>query len=107
MEDKLINNYIIHYDADDYLDGYNLCFSIEFLNYKNKNDYNQQTYWFNDNHEFGNEDKSRECSIKLAEWYLEDPWRIEMINSSYDNCKYIEYEQLRGNFEKSLYEKKF
>lgn len=103
MEDKLITEkYIIHYGLDKYDDGNNLVFSIEFLNqpYKDK----KQTYWYNDNHEFGDEDRSRECSIKIAEWYLEDPWRIEMINSGYDNPKHTEYQLLRGNFERTLYE---
>jgi len=104
--DNLItNDYIIHYCLDKYDDGNNLCFSIEFLNYKYKDGHNQQTYWFNDNHEFGDEDRSRECSIKIANWYLEDPWRIEMINSGYDNPKHTEYQLLRGNFERTLYEK--
>lgn len=103
MENKLVTEkYIINYGLDKYDDGNNLCFSIEFLNqpYKDK----KQTYWYNDNHEFGDEDRSRECSIKIAEWYLEDPWRIEMINSGYDNPKHTEYQLLRGNFYKTLYE---
>ena len=99
-----MEKYIIHYSLDEYTDGNNLCFSIEFLNqpYNDK----KQTYWYNDNHEFGDEDRSRECSIKLAEWYLEDHWRIEMINSGLDNPKYREYQQLRWNFERTLYERK-
>lgn len=104
MKNELVTEkYIIYYDVDDYLDGYNLCFSIEFLNqpYKDK----KQTYWFNDNHEFGDENRSRECSIKIAEWYLEDPWRIEMINSGYNKPEYIKYCELRGIFERTLYEK--
>jgi len=104
--DNLItNDYIIHYGLDKYDDGNNLCFSIEFLNFKYKDGHNQQTYWFNDNHEFGDEDRSRECSIKIANWYLEDSWRIEMINSGWDNPKYKEYCELKGNFYKTLYEK--
>ena len=104
--DNLVtNDYIIHYGLDEYDDGNNLCFSIEFLNYKYKDGHNQQTYWFNDNHEFGDEDRSRECSIKIAEWYLEDPWRIEMINSGWDNPKYDEYCKLKGTFYETLYEK--
>ena len=99
------NDYIIHYWLDKYDDGNNLCFSIEFLNYKYKDGHNQQTYWFNDNHEFGDEDRSRECSIKIANWYLEDPWRIEMINSGWDNPKFDEYCKLKGTFYETLYEK--
>jgi hypothetical protein len=106
MEDKYItDNYIIHYNLDKYPNGNNLCFSIEFLNYKNENGHNQQTYWFNDNHEFGNEDRSRECSIKIAQWYLKDPWRIEMINSGWENSKYKEHITEKNIFYKSLYEK--
>ena len=48
---------------------------------------------------------SRECSIKIAEWYLEDPWRIEMINSGWGNSRYKEYCELKGDFYKTLYEK--
>jgi hypothetical protein len=54
---------------------------------------------------FGNEDRSRECSIKIAQWYLEDPWRIEMINSGWGNSKYREYRTEKNIFYKSLYEK--
>ncbi len=104
--DNLVtNDYIIHYGLDEYDDGNNLCFSIEFLNYKYKDGHNQQTYWFNDNHEFGDEYRSRECSIKIANWYLEDPWRIEMINSGWDNPKHDEYCKLKGTFYETLYEK--
>lgn len=106
MNDTLItNDYIIHYCLEEYDDGNNLCFSIEFLNFKYKDGHNQQTYWFNDNHEFGDENRTRDCSIKIAQWYLEEPWRIEMINSGYDNPRYREYCELRGNFYKTLYKK--
>lgn len=99
MENKLITkDYIIHYSLEEYSDGNNLCFSIEFLNYKYKNGSNQQTYWFNDNHEFGDEVKSKKRSIQLANWYLEKPWRIEMINSGWDNPRYKEYCDEVNNF---------
>jgi len=91
-------DYIIHYSLDEYDDGNNLCFSIEFLNYEGK-----QTYWYNDNHEFGNEQESKESSVKLAEWYLENPHRIQMINSGWDNPKYKEYRLEVSNFLKTLY----
>ena len=104
MKDKYFTkDYIIHYSLDKYDDGNNLCFSIEFLNQPYKDE--KQTYWFNDNHEFGDEDKSRECSIKIAEWYLENPWRIEMINSGWGNSKYKEYCEEIDNFLQILYEK--
>ena len=38
----------IHYSPEHYSDGSNLSFSIEFVKQKT------QTYWYNDNHEFGN-----------------------------------------------------
>lgn len=60
----------IHYDIEHYDDGCNLCFSIEFR------DYGQQTYWFNDNHEFGNIEQTIRSSIELAYWFLEKPERI-------------------------------
>ena len=104
--DTLItNDYIIHYSLDKYDDGNNLCFSIEFLNFKYKDGSNQQTYWFNDNHEFGDEDRSRECSIKITQWYLEDPWSIKMINSGLGDSQYHEYCELKRSFYKTLYEK--
>ena len=95
MENK---NYVIHYSLEKYTDGNNLCFSIEFLNYEGK-----QTYWYNDNHEFGNEQESKESSVKLAEWYLEKPWRIEMINSGWGTPKYEEYKLEINNFLDTLY----
>jgi hypothetical protein len=63
-------NVFIHYDIEHYDDGCNLCFSIEFR------DYDQQTYWFNDNHEFGNIEQTMRSSIELAYWFLEKPERI-------------------------------
>lgn len=94
--------YKILYELEEYKDGNNLCFSIIF--YKEDGE-KEQTSWFNDNHEFGDEDRSRECSIKLAEWYLEDPWRIEMIDSGYNHPEYFKYKEVFNSFVKTLYEK--
>lgn len=90
-------DYIIHYGKECYPDGCNLLFSIEFLNFKYKDGLNQQTGWYNDNHEFGDEEKTRVASIKMAEWYLENPWRIEMINSGLDNPLYFDYRNELSN----------
>lgn len=104
MENKYITeNYIIHYNLEKYDDGNNLCFSIEWPNYPSKD--HKQTYWFNDNHEFGNEERSRKCSIKIAEWYEKDLWRVEMINSGYNDSKYKDYCVLCDKFLRTLYEK--
>lgn len=90
--------YRIHYELEEYSNGNNLCFSIEFI------ESGKQTYWFNDNHEFGDEDRSRDCSVRIAEWFLEDRWRIDMINSGYNDFGYIEYRDLFNAFIISLYE---
>jgi hypothetical protein len=75
----------IHYESEKYNSGTNLCFSIEFKNY------NAQTGWYNDNHEFGDVLETVDKSIKLAKWYLDNPKRIELIDSKYNNSEYIQY----------------
>jgi hypothetical protein len=75
-----------HYSPELYDDGCNLNFSIEFKNY------NTQTGWYNDNHEFGDVYNTMIKSIQLAYWYLEDPKRMEMIDSGYDNPDYTSYQ---------------
>lgn len=103
MDDKLITkDYIIHYGLDEYPDGNNLLFSIEFPNYRTRKGYIQQTGWYNDNHEFGNEHQSKESSIKLANWYIEDIKRIHMIDSGYHDPKYFKYRDELSNFLNSI-----
>ena len=75
-----------HYSPELYDDGCNLNFSIEFKNY------DTQTGWYNDNHEFGDVYSTMTKSIQLAYWYLEDPKRMEMIDSGYDNPDYTSYQ---------------
>ena len=75
----------IHYNPEHYNDGTNLNFSIEFRKQ------NTQTGWYNDNHEFGDVYETMYKSIHLAQWYLKDPKRIELINSGYNNPEYITY----------------
>jgi hypothetical protein len=77
----------IHYSAEHYKDGSNLCFSIEFL----RNGGRVGTGWYNDNHEFGNVKETMEASAKLALWYLEKPERIDLINSGYHDPVYRAY----------------
>lgn len=75
-----------HYSPEHYGNGSNLNFSIEFKNY------DTQTGWHNDNHDFGDVYNTMIKSIQLAYWYLENPKRIEMINSGYDNPGYTSYQ---------------
>jgi hypothetical protein len=70
------NGVYIHYVPEHYKDGSNLNFSIEFTKYKT------QTGWYNDDHEFGDVYDTTVKSLKLAQWYLEDPKRIELIDCS-------------------------
>jgi hypothetical protein len=79
------NGVYIHYVPEHYKDGSNLNFSIEFTKYKT------QTGWYNDDHEFGNVYDTKIKSIKLAQWYLEDPKRIELIDGSIGDREYINY----------------
>ena len=67
----------IHTRYEHYGDGSNLCFSIEFKNYK------EQTGWYNDNHEFGDGGDTFKSAIKLAKWFLKDKIRILYVNSSF------------------------
>jgi len=99
--DKLEESGIfIHYTHEHYNDGINLCFSIEFKNQ------NTQTGWYNDNHEFGGIGETMYKSIQLALWYLEDPKRIELINSGYNNPDYITYVNQHAEFVSALEIKK-
>jgi hypothetical protein len=79
------NGVYIHYIPEHYTDGSNLNFSIEFKNQ------NTQTGWYNDNHEFGGVYETMYKSVHIAQWYLKDPKRIELIDSGYNNPEYIKY----------------
>lgn len=85
-----------HYSPELYDDGCNLNFSIEFKNY------DTQTGWYNDNHEFGDVYSTMTKSIQLAYWYLEDPKRIEIIDSGYHNPEYMSYQDEVGKFIHSI-----
>ena len=74
-----------HYSPEHYSNGSNLNFSIEFKNY------DTQTGWYNDDHEFGDVYDTKVKSIKLAQWYLEDPKRIELIDCSMKDPECIKY----------------
>src|SRR6056297_2111749 len=82
MKDRLNElqrkNVFIHTQVEHYDDGSNVCFSIEFKDYK------EQTGWYNDNHEFGDAGDVMKSAIELAEWYLENPERIKKINGKFD-----------------------
>lgn len=87
-------NVFIHYDIEHYSDGCNLCFSIEFR------DYDQQTYWFNDNHEFGNIEQTMRSSIELAYWFLEKPERINGFKLTLMSDKFEQFNnELWGKLE--------
>jgi len=79
------NGVYIHYIPEHYMDGSNLNFSIEFTKY------NTQTGWYNDDHEFGDVYDTTVKSLKLAQWYLEDPKRIELIDGSLKDPEYVKY----------------
>jgi len=79
------NGVYIHYVPEHYKDGSNLNFSIEFTKY------NTQTGWYNDDHEFGDVYDTTVKSLKLAQWYLEDPKRIELIDGSLKDPEYVKY----------------
>jgi len=79
------NGVYIHYVPEHYMDGSNLSFSIEFTKQKT------QTGWYNDDHEFGDVYDTKVRSIKLAQWYLEDPKRIELIDGSMRDPEYMKY----------------
>ena len=79
------NGVYIHYIPEHYTDGSNLNFSIEFKNQ------NTQTGWYNDNHEFGGVYETMYKSVHIAQWYLKDPKRIDLIDSGYNNPEYIKY----------------
>ena len=79
------NGVYIHYVPEHYNDGSNLNFSIEFTKQ------NTQTGWYNDDHEFGDVYDTTVKSLKLAQWYLEDPKRIELIDGSMKDPEYVKY----------------
>jgi len=79
------NGVYIHYVPEHYSDGSNLNFSIEFTKQKT------QTGWYNDDHEFGDVYDTKVSSIKLAQWYLEDPKRIELIDGNMRDPEYTKY----------------
>ena len=79
------NGVFIHYIPEHYKDGSNLNFSIQFTKQ------NTQTAWYNDNHEFGDVYETMDRSLQLAKWYLDEPSRIDLINSGYHNPEYIKY----------------
>jgi hypothetical protein len=79
------NGVYIHYAPEHYTDGSNLSFSIEFTKQKT------QTGWYNDDHEFGDVYDTTVKSLKLAQWYLEDPKRIELIDCSMKDPECIKY----------------
>lgn len=83
MKERLNNlqkqNVYINTGWEHYDNGSNLCFSVEFR------DTNDQTGWYNDNHEFGDIGTALECAIELAEWFLEDKARIEDIDGIFNS----------------------
>lgn len=85
-------NVFIHTNIEHYNDGSNICFSIEFR------DYDKQTGWYNDNHEFGDAGDVFDSAIQLAEWYLEDIERIKDIDglfySKYNILKEAKIEEI-------------
>lgn len=81
------NGVFINFSAEHYRDGSNLCFSIQFL----REGKPVGTGWYNDNHEFGGVSSTMESAILIAKWYLEEPGRIDLINSGYNEPAYRDY----------------
>ena len=92
------NGVYIHYSHEHYTDGTNVNFSIEFTKQKSFLLKRTQTGWYNDNHEFGDVYETMYKSIQLALWYLEDPKRIELIDSAIYNDDYIMYVNDKAQF---------
>jgi hypothetical protein len=104
----------IHYGPEHYSNGSNICFSIEFIldrkaftkkigkkpidELGKEKLTREQTGWYNDNHDFGNATQTMVASIKLAFWYLEDPTRILLINSGYNDPEYQIYQEEKSKF---------
>lgn len=91
----------INFSAEHYVDGSNLCFSIVFLRRGKR----IRTGWFNDNHEFGGVVSTMESAIRLAKWYLEEPSRIDLIDSGYHDPAYKLYSEERSEFIRKLINK--
>lgn len=91
----------IHFSPEHYKDGSNLCFSIDFQKGEDRTS-RVGTGWYNDNHEFGGVKTTMEAAVKLAQWYLENPDRINLINSGYHDPVYIEYSKELREFTETL-----
>ena len=89
----------INFDHEFYKDGSNLNFQIFFK----RNEKLIGTGLYNDCHEFGNSKEATIAAMKLALWYLDKPERIDLINSGFDNDKYIEYRKELHEFLETIY----
>jgi hypothetical protein len=99
--DKLNTKCIISYEKEYYTNGSNLLFSISFPNHI-KDDYIPATGGYNDNHEFGDDEQVKISAKKLANWYLEDESRINLIDSGYHDPKWIAYKDDLRDFISTL-----
>ena len=61
----------IHLSYDHYKDGTNCNFSIEVVDNKVSPIKRNQSYWYGDNHEFGDTIDVLESAIRFAKWLLE------------------------------------
>ena len=93
------NGVYIHYIPEHYIDGSNLCFQIEFTKQKVK------TASYNDDHEFGDVVDTIIASLLLAQWYLDDPRRIELIDGSLRDPEYVHYVNEKSVFLESILKK--
>jgi hypothetical protein len=89
----------INFHHEFYKDGSNLNFQIVFK----RNEKLIGTGLYNDCHEFGNSKETTIAAMKLALWYLDKPERIDLIDSGFDNEKYIEYRKELREFLETLY----
>jgi hypothetical protein len=89
----------INFHHEFYKDGSNLNFQIFFK----RNEMFIGTGLYNDCHEFGNSKETTISAMELALWYLEKPERIDLIDSGFDNEKYIEYRKELHEFLETLY----
>lgn len=91
----------IHFSAEHYTNGSNLLFSIDFQKSEDRTS-RVGTGWYNDNHEFGGVKTTMEAAVKIAQWYLDKPDRISLINSGYHDPAYIAYVKELHEFTETL-----
>lgn len=85
MNDKTINyrSAIIFTRVETYPDGSNTLFSIKLGD--------QQTGWYNDNHDFGDEDAAIVAAKKIADYMIDVWYDYDAILGDMDRSKFVEF----------------